>query len=197
VLFGGKDMNTSAPLSDTWEWDGANWTQPSTTLHPSERYGHALAYDDALGAAVLFGGTSSDTAPGLSDAWKFDGTSWAELVTASSPQGRVLPNLTYDAAAGLLVLFGGLPGIMQTAHPYNDVWTFDGTRWRNATPSPQQPSVVIGQAQVFDSTRGVTMMFGGVNSDNDATADTWLWNGAQWTRATPSPITSGNNPSAR
>ncbi len=55
VLFGGS------ALSDTWEWDGSNWTKRTPTKSPSARSYHAMAYDVARQRVVLFGGGSSDT----------------------------------------------------------------------------------------------------------------------------------------
>ncbi|MCA2978775.1 MAG: hypothetical protein INH37_10850, partial [Myxococcaceae bacterium] len=52
VLCGG--FGTSGRLSDTWEWDGATWTQRSPSTSPPARSGHAMA---TLGTkVVLFGG---------------------------------------------------------------------------------------------------------------------------------------------
>ena len=61
VLFGGGEESIAgatvrivgSPLGDTWAWDGAAWTQRSTT-GPSARSGHAMA--TLAGKVVLFGG---------------------------------------------------------------------------------------------------------------------------------------------
>ena len=52
VLFGGR--NDGGNFSDTWVWDGTNWTQKSPATIPRERYGAAMAYDAAHGQIVLF-----------------------------------------------------------------------------------------------------------------------------------------------
>src|SRR5204863_355439 len=47
VLFGGYYRDsTDHYLGDTWEWDGSAWTLRSNS-GPSQRYGHAMAYDKA------------------------------------------------------------------------------------------------------------------------------------------------------
>ena len=43
VLFGGEDA-AFAPLGDTWEWDGDEWTQVADT-GPAPRAGHAMCFD--------------------------------------------------------------------------------------------------------------------------------------------------------
>jgi Galactose oxidase, central domain len=57
VLFGGFDT-TGRALSDTWLWDGSNWTQQGFVTGPSPRGLHAMAYDSAHGQVVLFGGAT-------------------------------------------------------------------------------------------------------------------------------------------
>ncbi|MFN7975731.1 MAG: hypothetical protein U0166_25890 [Acidobacteriota bacterium] len=47
VLFGGYNQ-ASAPIKDTWEYDGAAWTAGSGTgSHGAARGFHVMAYDDA------------------------------------------------------------------------------------------------------------------------------------------------------
>lgn len=57
VLFGGMaDGNGTVPLDDTWEWDGVDWVQRTTTTLPPKRYWPAMAYDPAAAEIVLYGG---------------------------------------------------------------------------------------------------------------------------------------------
>src|SRR5262249_46358238 len=58
----------------------------------------------------------------------------------------------------------------------------NGTEWLQRTipgPSPR-----YGHVMAFDSARGVTVLFGGENSYHYL-ADTWEWNGTNWTQRTP------------
>ena len=64
VLFGG-DLGYSGYFGETWEWDGANWTQVSSG-GPSARSRHAMAYDSARQRVVLFGGYGGDR---FDDTW--------------------------------------------------------------------------------------------------------------------------------
>ena len=55
VLHGGHDGMGPANFADTWEWDGSSWTQRSsadTIFHLRA----GIAYDDARGCGVQFGG---------------------------------------------------------------------------------------------------------------------------------------------
>jgi PKD repeat protein len=61
VLFGGRKIESPWINDETWEWDGANWTQRSPANKPSPRERPAMAYDSNRGVVVLFGGyTGSD-----------------------------------------------------------------------------------------------------------------------------------------
>ncbi len=83
VLFGGGG-NTGV-LSDTWEWDGSNWTQRAPTNSPSSRVYHAMAYDAARQRVVLFGGyAANSSADGVSSG--SDSDSGSEVVMAWRPR---------------------------------------------------------------------------------------------------------------
>ncbi len=54
VLFGGND---GADKNDTWEFDGAQWTQRDIPAPvPDARRGHAMAFDSGRNVTLLFGG---------------------------------------------------------------------------------------------------------------------------------------------
>src|SRR5262249_8812780 len=99
VLFGG------GILADTWQYDGADWTQVATAVAPPARSEVALVHDPVRGRTILFGGRQSVE---LADLWEFDGTNWTQIATTTSPSGRAAPSLVYDLARGCGVLFGGV-----------------------------------------------------------------------------------------
>src|SRR4051812_23678127 len=56
--------------------------------------------------------------------------------------------------------------------------------------TPLTPTGRSACAMVYDSARGVTVLFGGVASLNNRLGDTWEWNGTAWTQRAvtgPSP----------
>jgi hypothetical protein len=116
VLFGG----CCGLLSDTWTWDGTDWTQHFPAHSPTPRSGMGMAYDAARGQVVLFGGSSEDV---VGDTWTWDGTDWTQHTPAHSPTPRYGPGMAYDAARGQVVLFGAAPGLT------SDTWTWVGTDW--------------------------------------------------------------------
>ena len=57
VLFGGATNAALFGTDETWEWDGANWTDRNPTSRPSARRAHAIAWDRRTQRTVAFGGT--------------------------------------------------------------------------------------------------------------------------------------------
>jgi len=68
VLFDGEQ---------TWEYAGENWIKIETLSAPLPRIGHAMAYDEARGVTVLFGGEDKN-GEDLNDLWEYDGTTWVQ-----------------------------------------------------------------------------------------------------------------------
>ncbi len=86
VLFGGRRSFRSAGdleakyvtvLNDTWEYDGEKWYEIRPSQSPPPRYLHAMAYDEARGVIVLFGGADADN-NALNDTWEYDGITWVQ-----------------------------------------------------------------------------------------------------------------------
>ena len=177
VIFGG-----SGNLSDTWLWNGSNWTQ-SQQIGPSGRSLHAMAYDSQHGQVVLFGGYSNGVA--LNDTWLWDGSSWTLVHPQSSPPPRFGHAMAYDSMHGQVVLFGGNTG----SSNLSDTWLWDGTNWTQTTPE-NSPSARLLHQMVYDSAHDQVILFGGgtssyVTLNAGLFNDTWIWDGSNWTQATP------------
>ena len=90
--------------------------------------------------------------------------------------------LTYDAARGVVVLFGGYGKDPQTrtVKPLDDLWEWDGARWQ-LVPVSQRPPPRESAAITYDSVRQRAVLFGGhtgalvaVPLSGIMRADTWL-----------------------
>jgi hypothetical protein len=69
LLFGGYFFDTVAHYyADTWEWDGAAWTQ-RVINGPPARNAHAMTYDVLRDCVVLFGGVGATTLFGDTSVW--------------------------------------------------------------------------------------------------------------------------------
>jgi hypothetical protein len=106
--------------------------------------------------------------------------------TGSGPAARAKAAIAFDAAAGRVLLFGGIGGSLR-----GDTWQWDGAAWSLAAatgPSPRQAA-----AMAFDSSRARAVLFGG--NDGAARGDTWEWNGSAWSLRSPGG--GAGSPSAR
>ncbi len=172
VLFGGSSDSGPGNLHDTWEWDGARWTQMAPATSPPSLAAGMMAYDSARGLSVMFGGSGST---GSSSAtWEWDGASWTQKNPAMSPPARVWAAMTYDSVRNRTVLFGGdgPNGLL------GDTWVYDGSTWTQMNPA-SSPTPRDGPAMAFDPTRGRAVLFGGHDSTGRL-GDTWEWDGVSW-----------------
>ena len=173
VLFGGVDSNG---LDDeTWEYDGQTqtWSQVSVFPRPSRRQEHAMAFDAARNRVVLFGGNESfGTLDG--ETWEYDGDAraWTRVLEASpdSPSPRRRLAMTYDAARGKVLLFGG----SDSNGSDGESWEYDGRGWiQLPVGSPDAPSPRSGHALAYGSTRSEVVLFGGI--DSSESGETWTF----------------------
>ena len=114
VLYGGSGVE-SGYRSDTWEWDGSDWTLVATG-GPGPRRGHVMAY--SANRTVLFGGY--DGSSQRDDTWEWDGETWTE-VDVAGPSARDYAAMVYDSQRSRMVLFGGYY-YDGSHHNYRDTW---------------------------------------------------------------------------
>ena len=142
-----KDDNACATVlrSDTWEWDGNNWSQRTTVGSPGGRAFHSLAFDSKRSRTVLFGGFGSSNAL-HNDTWEYDGSSWAQVATTTQPSSRGAYGFAFDSQRNRTVLIGGC----QASGPDQATWEWDGVTWVTHSDYGLPPNRV-GQGMVFDS----------------------------------------------
>ena len=187
VLFGGL-FNASIRYNDTWVWDGTDWTQLFPGNIPTGRASTSMVYDAATGNVVMFGGLDTNGAA-LGDTWIWNGTNWNQASPTNHPSARNSYAMAYDAAHSQVVLFGGQDGSLNSL---NDTWTWNGTNWTSQSPSAPLPGIRNLAGMAYDPAQGNVVLFGGRSSGSNYLSDTWIWNGTNWTQASPT-----NSPSAR
>jgi hypothetical protein len=95
-------------------------------------------------------------------------------------------DLVFHERAGELLLLNGGPETGKQPQDELELWSWDGTAWR-AVPSTGGPRWRNQASAVYDSKRGVLVLYGGVQADTEF-ADTWEWDGERWTeRAVAGP----------
>lgn len=174
VLYGGTGLRGEGELSDTWEWNGANWVLVATGGDaPPSRV--RLTYDGQRQRVVAYERAS----------FEWDGRQWTK--TAEPGPDATMVGLTFDAERDSVVTFGG-----QTASGRglsSATWERVASQWfeRTATPHPAGRVGVL----VFDRARREVLLFGGA-TPSGSLSDTWTWDGKGWREVVVSP-----SPSAR
>ena len=127
LLFGGEP-STGSPnaLSDTWSYDGTNWSPFNAATTPPGRWGHVMAFDTSRGRIVLFGGYGPAYPAGadMNDTWEFDGANWVQVFPQASPPSLVQAAMVYDQGRSRIVMFGGTQAWEYTPGP---VWAVTAT----------------------------------------------------------------------
>jgi hypothetical protein len=190
VMFGGADA--SRVRNDAWSWDGRRWSL-ERWRGPSPRTFAAMAWDTARSEAVLFGGRrvlfgkEGEQGTFLGDTWVLDRAGWRRVEVAG-PSPRAEASVAYDAARGVVVLFGGYTdggGTSGGTNRLGDTWEWNGARWTlRATDGPAPRN---GAAMAYDAKTGDVVLFGGSGGPR---SDTWSWSGGRW-RQLATPATPG------
>jgi len=134
------------------------------------------AYDASTNEVVLFGGTWG-SGGGPNTTWTWNGSSWQQQSSATSPQGRYGAAIAYDPANQTVVMFGGYLSCGTCVGSSNSTWIWNGTNWVKPSPATS-PSPGSYEAMVFDQALGEIVLY--TDSGN-----TWTWNGNTWTELSP------------
>lgn len=124
----------------------------------------------------MFGGWSGTSVFG--DTWEWNGNAW-RLAASSGPAPRCAHSMVYDSLRNVVVLFGGHTNEDSGGTMYGDTWEWDGVAW--SLRSQNGPSLRSTSAMVYDSSRHMSILFGGTNGVVFF-GDTWEWDGTSWTQ---------------
>jgi hypothetical protein len=132
VLFGGLTPSFDAASNETWTFSAGAWNELRPAQYPAARGGAMMAFDAALGYALLFGGMSGVAGPGgvayFGDTWEFLGGNWTDVTSAApAPAPRSDGAIADASETGQIVLLGGSGEYY--ANPSE--WT-----WGTAAPPP-------------------------------------------------------------
>lgn len=160
---------------ETWTYDGSAWILRSNQQGPSINHAAGGAcYDVGRQVVVMIAG---DHSTGL-ETWEWNGAAWSRRASGGLPARRDFA-ITYDAARGRVLLFGGHTG---GNVGLADLWSWDGLSWMqiyNGGPTPRR-----GAAMTYDAARQSVVLFGGLGSLGGQVSvffgDTWEWDGSHW-----------------
>ncbi len=178
LIYGGNDSNAASPIfNETWVLIGNSWQRRGTPLSPPRVYDYAIAADLARGNIVLFGGFSSQNAPGdaKAETWLYKNGQWSR-----GPVGGPIARAEFRKR---VVLFGGTTGGVAL----NDTWEWDGVSW-SPVPAPG-PSRRSHATLAYHGRARTLVLFGGKEISGNRLNDTWTWNGTNWVplNLTPAP----------
>jgi hypothetical protein len=191
--------------STTFEFDGTAWTAlKDLKTVPNARKFASMVYDETLKKTVLYGGYDEFNGNYVGRTWTWDGTTWVEQAKKNRPYLRALTSMWYDPVTKKTLLYGGVgrknsDGRLER---FNDMWSFDGTKWTQLKPSAVPP-IRYGAQLAVNPTTNRTILFGGLRLETDDKGlqkqvyanDTWEWDGTTWrqlsTDGTPTPRENG------
>lgn len=97
----------------------------------------------------------------------------------TSPPAMSDAEMAYDAAAEVVVMFGGSA---EDRNTIGKTWVWNGSQWEHLHTDPH-PSHRFLHAMAYDPVRDEVVMFGGY--DQVAVADTWVFKDGQWSQREP------------
>ncbi len=196
VLFGGQSSTdiTAGSLTDTWVWDGTNWTQKTPITSPYFSFSPQMAYDSVRQQVVLYDAAST---------WLWDGANWNEVATVGVPSVRLHSTMAWDSDQQKLLLFGGYnTSALGTLEYLSETWAWDGATWTQLAPASLPPGR-SDQAMAYDDSQQAMVVFGGEVLSTTAIQlfnDTWILTDQQPSTAlrfvpvTPCRVADTRNP---
>ena len=167
--------------------EGDRFVSVDAANGPPARTGAAMAWDDARGEVVVFGGSSGSGL--LGDTWVWNGGAWRQIDRdAAAPSARVDAAMAFDPVSGDVVLYGGAgDGLF----PLGDTWSWDGAKW-TARGNVGGPGALRDHALAVAPATGQLVLFGGRGSLGLSSDAIHTWDGARWVDITP-----GDRPAPR
>ena len=181
IVFSGNDRNLQK-LSDIWEYDGTDWTQVNAS-GPRARQS-ATMVGMRVGKVLLFGGYNGGY---NAETWLYDSITkkWSyQRVKTLPPEMR--STMVYDSDRDRVVMFGGRGVKNGVTTDFGDTWEYDGADWTKIA-TKTSPALRSGHFMAYDSARKRVVLFGGSRNGraDQATNDTWEYDGTDWMEILP------------
>jgi hypothetical protein len=187
VLFGGcvAVAACTAFTNETWWFNDTSrlWEAESPfppVGAPSARVGAAMAYDPALPALVLFGGTGRCGSENCteSDTWTYAGGNWTNVTATFGgvlPTGRVFGSLIWDPVRNEMLLAGGSTSRGGPAANSTYVLTCPGASRPCTWSGPVAGVEVTGSAAASNASGLDPILVGGELATGGVTNATWAY----------------------
>lgn len=181
-IYGGR-TTWGRYVDPMMEWWQGHWTPIQSAHLPQVGVNGSMTYDAARKECLAFGGWQEGGGSRLYDeTWIWKNRDWTRRQPAASPSQRAFQAMTYDAAHECVLLFGGVGSANARL---DDTWSWDGSNWTQLYPAHHPPAGTNPQ-MVYDAHRGRVVLFTSIYPQGEsASAQTWEWDGVDWTRMTP------------
>ena len=146
-----------------------------TAENPPPCWGSELIYHKRLKQMLLVNCVKDLSKATPLTIWGWDGTRWQSVTEGDLP-GRILGGAAYDEKRNVLVLYGGRP--VELGMCSQETWEWDGEFWEQKNVTP--PTACDHVKMVFDSAKGESILFSGLDPSENRVNETWSWNGKQW-----------------
>lgn len=172
---GSKTVVTRQPTTVT-ELMTTITTEPMSIPAPPARSHHAMVYDNERQVVVMFGGLVIDSSSLRlkqdNSMWEYDGFSWKQIETATSPPARAYHSMAYDTARGVTVLYGGTGA---SGWLGDTTWEYDGNTWHEID-TIAYPYICEFPAMTYAANLQAIVFYG----YKPETENTWLYTGHSW-----------------
>jgi hypothetical protein len=194
LLFGAT--STGQAGNSTWEYSAGVWKNANPSVSPAPG-SWTMLFDPVSNLTILFGIPSTQELwlDAHGQTWTSSGGSWTPATQGFGPPALGQAGLTYDAAEGAVVFFGGYspdPSGSGYWGYLNVTWTYRDGTWTNVTHGAA-PQGRGGEGFVYDAAGGFVLLFGGqgLTGPDSRTgslvylSDTWEWLNGTWSRLSP------------
>jgi hypothetical protein len=174
ILFSGLDPSENM-VNETWSWNGRGWKLVSQE-GPESRGHFGFVYDPSHRQILLYGGYASTV---TDEFWVWKNDAWQEM-KLPGPGKLSHFGMAYDTDANALVTFGGATSGSTFSSLSDKTWVLREGSWRELNPRtspPKRGSPTLG----YDPVRKRVVLYGGFDSSGEDFADTWEWDGKEWT----------------
>ena len=146
------------------------WTNATTATSPPARRQHVTAIDPLTRDVLIYGGYQDGSpTPQLTDFWRWNGTTWSQILGASQP----------GASTGIAVNVSSLNIVLMVKPTATglEAWSWNGSGWSLLTPATGNPAPRADYALAYDVGRDRVVLHGGADlaAPYNPRNDTWEW----------------------
>jgi hypothetical protein len=197
LLFEAVPPGDAQPLTFTYAWDGASWTQLESVAEYQPPVGaYSMAYDAGRQQMVLLASVGTQSGALEIETWIYQGGRWRRRSNLDSAAFSVISAVGFDARAHTLLALSG-----DSTGTGTQTWRWDGSAWHRLTPShipPESAHMTLVNEPGSGRLLLLTQTYG---FGKRTVTQTWSWTGSDWIERgplavndlVPYAVTAGND----